>query len=519
MERRRIHDLTLSDEGKTVELCGWVQNIRYGKTITFLEFQDGPLPDDTVQAVGAKEMCFDQKGRQFCKETYAVIIGKVSRLPSKYKTVKGFEIHIEKVLLANPSDPEFSNIVLDDSGPEIKLDNRHLYLRFPIMQVYSLVTDLTLKSLRKTFDKFNCIEVMVPAFSGVKCEGGSDVFEMDHLGTPVFLSQSGQMYLEVMTAALRSPTFCIEKSFRAEKSATRRHLSTFTHAEAEFHSIKTFEQYLELLQDFVKTFLTFMIEDDDRRILDQLDEFGTLIKTGEKKTRRQIIISYLEKGFLVLEHKDAIKMLRERGIKKMDGTDYEDMDDIKEAQERQLIDQLDQIILLTKFPLMSKAFYTATDPTDGTRALACDIEFPGVGEIFGTSVRESDYETLRQKLKLFTLRDLAGEFENIFEKSEIDKIKKAVLCQDAELLEHTLISCLDSIRTMNIEGICVEKLEEQVKNIPYKTYDWYFDLRKYGAGMTAGFGIGVERLVTWITGAHSIKDVCNFPRFLGRVTP
>lgn len=500
---RKIISLTKKDITKQVTLKGWIDSIRYSKKTTFFELRSGHTPDHIVQCVGKKDKCFYQ-GIEFCRETYVKILCTIHEVPKKHQTKKGFEIHVDEVLHASPSDPDYSAVIAKDIGTRQKLTQRHLYVRDKDMRLYAGLVDMVMRVLRKTFTKFDCIEIIPALFGSVKCEGGSDIFEMDHMGDTAFLTQSSQMYLEVMVPSV-GDCYCIQPSFRKEKSATRRHLSCFSHVEAEFSGYDSFADYLDFLKDFLETFFEYLLIDDST-ILDDLD-------------RREFIELWSKKEMVLLEHKEAIKLLKKYGICKKDGTYYEEMDDIKEAEERALIDKIDKIVFLTKFPLMSKAFYSKTDLADPVRAECVDVEFPGVGEIIGSAVRESGYDVLRRKLELFTLRDIADEMMSILkeEKSDYDDIQQAVLTMDIEKIRETLFRFLDTPELFT--SVDIRKFKHDITTIPYESYDWYFDLRKYGAGMTAGFGLGLERLITWIAGAHSVKDVTMFPRFMGYLKP
>ena len=119
--------------------------------------------------------------------------------------------------------------------------------------------------------------------------------------------------------------------------------------------------------------------------------------------------------------------------------------------------QLDRIVFLVKFPVEFKSFYMALDPADPSRVLGCDVEVPGVGEIIGSGVREFDYARL-----------------------------------NARMLEAKLNPA---------------------------DYTEYLDLRKYGAGITSGMGLGVDRMLTWLLNLNSIREVVTFPRFPASIRP
>lgn len=162
---------------------------------------------------------------------------------------------------------------------------------------------------------------------------------------------------------------------------------------------------------------------------------------------------------VILDHKDAITELRTRGIFKDPATNelFGERDDIPEAQERQLIDAIGKIVFLCRFPKEFKSFYMGLDPEDHTRVLGVDIECPEIGEVVGSGVRESDYGRFKQRL-------------------------------------------IDA-------GLEPEDYRELL------------DLRRLGHCQSSGMGLGVDRMLTWILGAHSIRDVVSFPRFPAYLRP
>jgi len=133
-------------------------------------------------------------------------------------------------------------------------------------------------------------------------------------------------------------------------------------------------------------------------------------------------------------------------------------DEITDKEEKELLEKLgDKPVFLTSFPRELKAFYMRPDPEDSKVVLAADLLVPGVGEIIGGSERIFDIKELLDSIKIFKL----------------DK----------------------------------------------KTYEWYIDLRRYGTVPHSGFGLGIERLLMWITGAEHIMDTIPFPRTQTRFTP
>lgn len=235
-----------------------------------------------------------------------------------------------------------------------------------------------LKGFRDHFFDNGYTEVTPPALVQTQCEGGSTLFGLDYYGEPAYLTQSSQLYLETVLPSLNK-VCTIAPSFRAEKSLTRRHLSEYTHVEAELPFIQ-FEDLLEAIED--------MIIDTLHRAM-QVKDIARYV--AEMNPNFQIP----QKPFKRMTYEDAIAWLAAHDVVNDEtGKPYEFGEDIPEKPERFMTDTIGVPILLTHFPTAIKSFYMKKAPGRQDITESVDVLMPNVGEIVGGSMRISDLTEL-----------------------------------------------------------------------------------------------------------------------------
>jgi asparaginyl-tRNA synthetase len=427
-----------SQIGKLVAVRAWVHKIQTFPKHSFITIRDGK---DKIQVFKKGKLLLD-----IYPETYITVQGVVKKLPEGKYSHKPFEIDASDIIIISPSENDFSSRCPESIGIEGQLNQRHLYLRNDKFATITKLRAIFLRAIREYFYDSGCTEIVPPCFVGNQCEGGATLFKVNHVGQDAYLTQSSQFYLEYSLPAV-GDCFCIYPSFRAENSQTRRHLTEFLHAEAEWKDVTTMEDHVKKLRDMMIGILINFIEWGER-LLKEIDRFGEVTK-------------YLEmvKESIVMSHKEAIEYCREHEIYKDEESKshFFITDDIPEAQERRMIDQIGKVVFLVRFPRHFKSFYMQSCVDDPEYVEGCDCEMPNVGEVIGSGIRVSDPNVLIQRLKN--------------------------------------------------EGLRSEDYKE------------YIDMRKYGHAKTSGMGLGVDRMLTWLLGTHSIRDVVTFPRYPGRLFP
>ncbi|KAJ8326978.1 hypothetical protein BDV3_000110 [Batrachochytrium dendrobatidis] len=442
-----------------VKISGWVHRLRVqGKDMMFVVLRDG---SGYIQCVLTGKQCNTYDALTLTVESTVTIYGVIKTVPEGKSAPGGHELISDYWVIhgkAPGGDEAFGNKLNTESSPDILLDQRHLVLRGETTSSIMRVRALMLKGFRSFFESRFITEVTPPLMVQTQVEGGSTLFEFNYYEEKAYLTQSSQLYLETCLPSI-GDSYCITESFRAEKSHTRRHLSEFTHCEAELAFI-TFDDLLSCMEDMVVDVVGSILADPIGASI--VKDLNPNFKAPKKPFRR-------------MQYTEAIKWLNDNGVKKdvideetgkpkIDKTtgqvmqvDYVYGEDIPEGPERRMTDTIGEPILLCRFPAEIKGFYMKRCPESLALTESVDLLMPNVGEIVGGSMRISDLAEL-----------MAG-----YSREGIDP----------------------------------------------SPYYWFTDQRKYGTCEHGGFGLGVERLLAWLLDRFSVREVCLYPRFMGRCTP
>lgn len=383
-------DIALGDEatkGTRVKVSGRIHRLRQQKEFTFIELIDGYGHLQCIIPSGDLTKTYD--ALTFALGTSLTLFGEMKKVPPKQTAPDNRELYVDyyKVLGRSPSGPEaITNRVSDqqDQWEAALLDDRHLVLRGDVASSVMKVRSAIEWAFAKAYREMQFTKISPPAFVQTQVEGGSTLFELDYYGEKTYLTQSSQLYLETGIPSLGN-VYCIEKSFRAEKSLTRRHLSEYTHVEAELDFID-FEDLLEHLEAIICKVIDTLLE--DKEIAGYIKALNPEFKAPARPFKR-------------MRYSDAIDWLNAQDppILNEDGNPHVFGDDIAEAAERRMTDIINLPILLTHFPVEIKAFYMKMEEADPRVTESVDVLMPGVGEIVGGSMRMEGYEELMEAYK------------------------------------------------------------------------------------------------------------------------
>ena len=237
---------------------------------------------------------------------------------------------------------------------------------------------IVMEAAREFFIKNGWYEISPPILTFTAVEGGATLFKVDYFGSEAYLSQSAQLYLEVMIFSLEK-VWSLTPSFRAEKSRTPRHLTEYWHLEAEA-AWMDMNQLMELEENLI----TYMTQKTIERGADLLEFLGVNIDDLKK----------VRPPFKRMSYDKAIEILQDMGF------DITWGEDLGADEERALTQNSKVPLFVYGYPLEIKAFYVQADPKNPKIGLTADLLAPdGYGEITTGGQREVDIDRLVERIR------------------------------------------------------------------------------------------------------------------------
>ena len=374
--------------GEEVLIKGWV-NIRrdQGKMI-FLDFRDmtgivqGVILPNQTEAL--------EQGKKLRQEFVVEVTGKVNQRPEKNKKAGilngDIELEILKINILAEAAPLPFDMSVDGFNLDLitELDNRALTMRHPKIQAVFKILETIIDSFREIMKKENFFEFQAPCIVPATAEGGAEVFKIGYFGKSAYLTQSPQLYKQIVMSAFER-CFSVNKIFRAEPSATTRHLTEIISLDAEIAFIDSWTD----IRDMEEKTIRFILEQIKTKNSEQLKTLGAELPTMIEKTPTLSLREAQQKIFEVygrdnrqdkdLSSQDEIEICEI--IKKETGSDF---------------------VFVYGYPTKKKPFYVYPNPEEPEFNEGLDMVCRG-RELSSGGRRINNFEQLEKHVKEWNL--------------------------------------------------------------------------------------------------------------------
>ena len=471
MKRYEIKQLLKEDVsallGTTICVKGWVRTKRGNKNVAFLAVNDGSIIHN-IQVVADPTKFEDELKRI----TTGACIGVEGTLVESQGSGQAVEVQAERIVVYGEADPNTYPLQKKGHSMEFLREIGHLRLRTNTFGAVMRLRHNMAMAIHTFFHERGFFYFHTPLITASDCEGAGEMFhvstldpenpprkedgtidwEQDFFGKFTALTVSGQLEGELGATSL-GKIYTFGPTFRAENSNTPRHLAEFWMIEPEM-AFYQMDELTALEEEFIKYCVRWALD----HCMDDLEFLNKMIDNGLIER----LSSVVDTEFVRLPYTEGIKILEEAVAK---GHKFEFPVswgvDLASEHERFLVEKhFKKPVIMIDYPKEIKAFYMKLNDHveeegkrqgfSGLTVQGTDVLFPQIGEIIGGSVREENYDKLM------------GRIEEL--------------------------------------------------HIPMKDMWWYLDTRRYGSCPHAGFGLGFERLLLFVTGMANIRDVIPFPR-------
>ena len=455
--------------GEKVSINGWVRTFRSNR---FINLNDGSCMEDLQCVIDFEK--FDKKILSEINTGSSInIVGEIVESQGRGQSV---EIVVDKIRVLGLSNPDQYPIQPKKHSFEFLRENAHLRIRTKTISSVMRIRSELSYAIHKFFNENNFYYVHTPIITGSDAEGAGEMFKVstlnlndvpkndsqevdfskDFFGKETNLTVSGQLEAESYALGL-GKVYTFGPTFRAENSNTSRHLAEFWMIEPEM-AFYELEDNINLAEKFIRSIIQNIYEKCKKEIIFLSDRLLKEEQNLPKNERNEMSLDerinfVIKNDFVRITYSEAFEILKNSKPNKKKKFKYPVSEwgiDFQSEHERFLVEKhFKSPVVVYDYPAKIKAFYMRMND-DNKTVRAMDILFPGIGEIVGGSQREERLDVLKKRI--------------------------------AQL------------------------------NIDEKELWWYLDLRKYGSVKHSGFGLGLERLILFITGMGNIRDVIPFPR-------
>ena len=459
----------IKNVGDNVSISGWVKTFRSNR---FIALNDGSCLED-IQCVINFEEIDNEILSKINTGTSLNIEGEIVKSQGKGQSI---EILVKKINILGLSSPEEYPIQPKKHSFEFLRENAHLRVRTKTISSVMRIRSEVSYAIHKFFNENNFYYVHTPIITGSDAEGAGEMFKVttldlnkipkdssgeidfkaDFFSKETNLTVSGQLEAESMALGL-GKVYTFGPTFRAENSNTSRHLAEFWMIEPEM-AFYELDDNINLAEEFIKYIIKYVYDKCKNEIIFLSNKLMKEEQNIPKEERSELSLEerinfVINNKFVRITYTEAFEILKNSKPNKKGKFKYP-LDnwgiDFQSEHERFLVEKyFKSPVVVYDYPSKIKAFYMRMND-DNKTVRAMDILFPGIGEIVGGSQREERIDVLK-----------------------------------------------DRIKSLNIDE---------------KELWWYLDLRKFGTVKHSGFGLGLERLILFITGMSNIRDVIPFPR-------
>ncbi len=476
MKRIKIAEVLKSSQvGDKIIVKGWVRAFRSNR---FIQINDGSTINN-IQAVVDFES-FDEAVLK--KITTGASVGLTGTLVESQGAGQSIELQVSEIEIigeANPDDVQKTVMQPKKHSLEFLREQAHLRFRTNVFGAVFRIRHGVSFAIHKFFNDKGFYYLHTPIITGSDAEGAGEMFRVstldpknpplnedgtvdfseDFFGKQVNLTVSGQLEAELGALAL-GQVYTFGPTFRAENSNTSRHLAEFWMIEPEV-AFNDIVDNMDLAEEMLKYICNYIMDNfaDDLKFLSEREAAEQSSKPVNERAEMTLIerLTFVtQNDFKRITYTEAIEILVNSNHYKKKKFKY-DVNwgtDLQSEHERYLVEkEFKRPVIITDYPASFKAFYMRQNDNceAGKQTVAAmDILFPGIGEMIGGSQREERLDVLKQKLVDF--------------------------------------------------------------NIHEEELSWYLETRKFGTVPHAGFGLGFERMVMFVTGMSNIRDVIPFPR-------